>query len=485
MTQSGGAGPALPSDADARLSWGSVTLGDVLDRRVWGLALMLAWQFITFFSPAIHYSTRNDVSHFNSVVGYSSLGLVAVLLVAAGQAGVFSRAMGRPVLRWATPVALVLSTIVLAIVDVSEVFRQPWCSIAAAISGVGLGVLYLAWGDVLRRLNIVEVTVKTASAFLLAAVLFALTVMLPKLAAVVITSALPIGVGAILFQGLGVWRTTEEVGKPALHQGAFSVRAVFSLGVLSLAGSFARSFFLAGTPIVSDGSYPWLFLMATIGAIVIVCGPLLSATSPDFAAAYKTSVFALGFVMLLLPLLEPGSFAADAAGVVTYCVVMLLMWVVLARLTGLYGLSPLFAFGIGWASCMAGLLAGTFGGALVLSTVAVTPRLLSLVTLLCVCLLFFAYLFLFTESTMARLLGGGRFGRRPFRERCHQLRVDFNLTEREEEVLVLVAKGRSTPRIREELGLTAGTVNAHLSHLYRKLDVHDRQELIDLVESER
>ena len=53
MTQSGGAGPALPSDADARLSWGSVTLGDVLDRRVWGLALMLAWQFITFFSPAI------------------------------------------------------------------------------------------------------------------------------------------------------------------------------------------------------------------------------------------------------------------------------------------------------------------------------------------------------------------------------------------------------------------------------------------------
>ncbi len=114
MTQSGGAGPALPSDADARLSWGSVTLGDVLDRRVWGLALMLAWQFITFFSPAIHYSTRNDVSHFNSVVGYSSLGLVAVLLVAAGQAGVFSRAMGRPVLRWAAPVALVLSTIVLA-----------------------------------------------------------------------------------------------------------------------------------------------------------------------------------------------------------------------------------------------------------------------------------------------------------------------------------------------------------------------------------
>ena len=48
--------------------------------------------------------------------------------------------------------------------------------------------------------------------------------------------------------------------------------------------------------------------------------------------------------------------------------------------------------------------------------------------------------------------------------------------------MLLIAKGRSAPRIREELGLTAGTVNAHVSHLYRKLDVHDRQELIDLVE---
>ena len=51
--------------------------------------------------------------------------------------------------------------------------------------------------------------------------------------------------------------------------------------------------------------------------------------------------------------------------------------------------------------------------------------------------------------------------------------------------MVLVAKGRSTPRIREALGLTAGTVNTHLSHVYRKLEVHDRQEVIDLVETYR
>ena len=47
---------------------------------------------------------------------------------------------------------------------------------------------------------------------------------------------------------------------------------------------------------------------------------------------------------------------------------------------------------------------------------------------------------------------------------------------------MLIAKGRTNARICEELGVTPGTVNSHLSNLYKKLDVHDRQEVIDLVE---
>ena len=36
--------------------------------------------------------------------------------------------------------------------------------------------------------------------------------------------------------------------------------------------------------------------------------------------------------------------------------------------------------------------------------------------------------------------------------------------------------------MREELGLSTGTVNTHLAHIYKKLDVHDRQQMLDLVE---
>ena len=48
------------------------------------------------------------------------------------------------------------------------------------------------------------------------------------------------------------------------------------------------------------------------------------------------------------------------------------------------------------------------------------------------------------------------------------------LTEREQEVLKLVAKGLSGPEIAEEIHLSVTTVKSHLNSLYHKLDVSDR-----------
>ncbi|MDQ8046714.1 MAG: response regulator transcription factor [Patulibacter sp.] len=48
------------------------------------------------------------------------------------------------------------------------------------------------------------------------------------------------------------------------------------------------------------------------------------------------------------------------------------------------------------------------------------------------------------------------------------------LTDREAEVLVLIAEGLSAPAIATRLQLAPGTVKTHLSHLYEKLGVSDR-----------
>lgn len=57
----------------------------------------------------------------------------------------------------------------------------------------------------------------------------------------------------------------------------------------------------------------------------------------------------------------------------------------------------------------------------------------------------------------------------------------YRLTPRETEVFALLARGRSIPYIRDELVISRETAATHTKHIYAKIDVHSRQELIDLV----
>lgn len=58
----------------------------------------------------------------------------------------------------------------------------------------------------------------------------------------------------------------------------------------------------------------------------------------------------------------------------------------------------------------------------------------------------------------------------------------YMLTRREEEVLGLLAKGRTATRIAEELCISLSTVTTHMNHIYQKCDVHSKQQLLDLCE---
>jgi DNA-binding CsgD family transcriptional regulator len=68
-----------------------------------------------------------------------------------------------------------------------------------------------------------------------------------------------------------------------------------------------------------------------------------------------------------------------------------------------------------------------------------------------------------------------------FERRIRHLSEAHKLTPRETEVFGLLALGRSVPFIRDALVISRDTAATHVKHVYTKLDVHSRQELIDLV----
>jgi len=59
-----------------------------------------------------------------------------------------------------------------------------------------------------------------------------------------------------------------------------------------------------------------------------------------------------------------------------------------------------------------------------------------------------------------------------------QARADFaKLTEREADVVLAVARGRTNQEIAEELFLSVATVKTHISHAMTKLDLANRTQL--------
>jgi DNA-binding NarL/FixJ family response regulator len=68
-----------------------------------------------------------------------------------------------------------------------------------------------------------------------------------------------------------------------------------------------------------------------------------------------------------------------------------------------------------------------------------------------------------------------RVARRFVRER-RAMHPDEELTEREREILALVAAGVPNKQIALRLGITAKTVKSHLTHVFRRIGVHDRLE---------
>lgn len=72
------------------------------------------------------------------------------------------------------------------------------------------------------------------------------------------------------------------------------------------------------------------------------------------------------------------------------------------------------------------------------------------------------------EEFVSKLLAGARAGAPHHSE----------MTERERQVLALVAEGLGNREVGEQLGIAGRTAQKHLENLFRKFDVHDRTELV-------
>lgn len=68
-----------------------------------------------------------------------------------------------------------------------------------------------------------------------------------------------------------------------------------------------------------------------------------------------------------------------------------------------------------------------------------------------------------------------------FRTQCEAIANRYLLSRRETEVMFLLARGYNAAYIQDKLFISKSTTKTHIGHIYRKLNIHNQQELLRMV----
>ncbi len=66
--------------------------------------------------------------------------------------------------------------------------------------------------------------------------------------------------------------------------------------------------------------------------------------------------------------------------------------------------------------------------------------------------------------------------------RCEELAEEYGISPREKEVLFYLGRGYNHGYIAKKLFVSENTVRTHVRHIYGKLGVSSREELLDLID---
>ena len=146
---------------------------------------------------------------------------------------------------------------------------------------------------------------------------------------------------------------------------------------------------------------------------------------------------------------------------------------------------PAFGFAVGWA--LASFLTVQFGAH---SDVFMIMRLVVAVLLVATIMIFFPSNEHHTTDGLSPdgvkvqkiVVTVDKTEKELFEERCAAVAKLYQLSPRETEILGYLARGRNAAYIQEELVISPHTVKSHIYNIYRKLDIHSQQKLMDFVE---
>ena len=447
-----------------------------------GLGVYRAWIEIVFVGSFVEFPAA-------AVAGHDAFDLVmiATMFLCAALAKRIGPLFGKRSLYAVSGVALTVSTLCMFasiwIPRSADALAVP----AVLLGGFGIALVILLWSELYGCLNPFRVALYYSASIVVGALVLYVYrgFMLPWL--FVMTSLLPAASLVLLRRGFGSLPTAEL---PSTSWTRFSVpwKAVLFMAAYAFAYGLKESSMYQST----FGPHSAFGTLA-VAAIVFV-GVIARGGKFDFGVIYRIALPLMVAAFLILPNVGVlGQAASDFCTSASYTAFSILIMLIMANLCYRYGMSAVWLFGIERGVRALFTLFGRQTEQLLGAPSFGLAGSDAVVSGLVVILVVAATMILFSEKELSSRWGVSFLGedgaagdraivkKQELANRCQELARSYGLSPREEEVLLLLAQRKTVGSIERELFIANGTAKTHIRHIYRKLDIHSRDELSDLL----
>ena len=357
------------------------------------------------------------------------------------------------------------------------------------LTGVGSAVIVMLWAERFVSLGPRRLVHFFVAAVLAAVVVYAAALLLPLIAAQCSVAVLPVA-GMVAFVREG--RRLPSV--PVEFRNVVP-RARPPWPMILIAFSFGLSFGLM-KGLLAPATPQWIELRDGLNIVAIAGAAMavyvtMAVLRMDFDhLTYQVALPLMAAGFLFLPMHEPVSVIGTAVHQFGYQYFYIVLWAIWSVLVAREKVPAAWIVGLGLLAIQLGQLVGSVGAdfALHYLTGDLGKAMLSAFSIFAILLV---DLFVFGNRSAStgwgfvRPMGEASEEAGGIEVACEALGRRFRLTPRERDVFLLLARGRNRAFICEELVIGDETVKSHVKAIYRKLEVHSQQELIDLVEEAR
>lgn len=472
--------------------------------RILGFALLRGWPFLLAAiaenaAPSFGAAMRLDTDW---LYGANVLALSITLLLLA----TFSQ---RSAAMFESQVAPVLASASLAVGSLVV-----WIGVTAATpafmlcgclaAGFGCGFLNLFWANFYARLNYRAIVTELPLAICVGSLFAIAGSAVSPVVLMALSVLVPIAmIAAILV--LQMRYSAKALYEP-INFNFEKIGASMALSLLAIAfiGGTARVYSAAFTGSSIIGEVPLLVGNIIGAALVLIV--FRNRDTVDFGILMKCALVLLAVSVLAVPVVQPGELFGTVVLVAGFPCFRMFTWVLLLLAAKSNHISATKLVGFGWGLVSLGDFCGMALFSL-LDMAAFDAHQISLAVAVATVVIIVAMLVPFDAESFTRTIeesgedalqeeslrqaglpgkdkgqGGQQDWRPTFKDRCDQIAQQYSLTPKETEIMFLMARGYSGAHLCEKLVLSRSTISTHQQHIYRKMNIHSKRELLDLLD---